>query len=386
MAHHFFRIIVVTIIFIAIISFPIINDEIKFVKDMASSENRQMVSKPSLYFEHLDPYPGQFEKYYNDHFSIRFLLVKYYNLMNLMVFKKSPIPDQVVIGNDGWLFMAGNEINSYKGNLRFEKSELEALKDELEYRKQYLNKRGCQFYFLIAPVKSSIYSDKIPNHIFRVYKQSLGEQLIEYLNKNSEVKPVNVYQVLRLNREKEWLYYKLDNHWNQLGAFYAANEALRRINMDFPEISASSLDEFVIKKTETKDGNIISMLSNVVIFKDYSFQLTPKSGFLASDVSPAGYACVPNFAYPSEFEKDKEIKNSKKLKILIISDSFGGNVFPFLAEHFGRSVKIFDSWQYKLNEDIVEKEKPDVVLLISLETGIKNILNFQSRLKNKPAI
>jgi alginate O-acetyltransferase complex protein AlgJ len=383
MVHSKFRIVIVLIVFISVISFPIINDRLKLIKDIVSSENRKMASKPEFDVNLLDPYPDKYEKYYNDNFTIRSILVKYYNLVNLKVFKKSPIPDQVIIGNDGWLFLAGNENDSYRGKHRFKESELRAFKLELEYRKKYLNDRGCKFYFLIAPVKANIYSNKIPNNIFRINKQSWGEQLIEYLNKTSEVKPINVYDILRAHKKNELLYFKLDNHWNQLGAFYVSNEILKRIHIDLPEVTTTSLSDYEIIKTETNNNNIANMLSNLDNFKDITLQLSPKSGFHAKNVPPAGYPVVKGFPYPWDYENDKEITGSKKPNILIISDSFGNNLFPFLAEEFSRSVKIFDSWQYKLNEDIVKSEKPDVVLLVVLESNVRNMLSFQSRLNNK---
>jgi hypothetical protein len=47
---------------------------------------------------------------------------------------------------------------------------------------------------------------------------------------------------------------------------------------------------------------------------------------------------------------------------------------PFLKEPFPESVFLFDAWQYKLNKPIIEKVKPDIVVFISLETNIDNII------------
>jgi alginate O-acetyltransferase complex protein AlgJ len=380
MINNKFRIIFLGTVFLAIISFPIINDEFKLVKDIESSENRKMAAKPVINYTYLDPYPVQYEKFYNDNFSIRSLMVKYFNLLNIEFFKKSPVPDKVVIGRDNWLFMADKELNSYQGLNRFNESELEAFRQELEYRKTYLEARGCKLYFLVAPIKANIYSEYMPASIFQVNKQSWGEQLIEYLDNNCAVKPVNVYDVLRANKDKELVYFMLDNHWNELGAFYCASEFFRRLHDDIPGISVPSIDDYNISKTEINTGNIVSMLSNIGNYSDFSIKLEPKSGFMAKDVKPAGYPVIPGFPYPWEYEMDKEIPGLSKPKILIITDSYGVNIFPFIAEGFGRSVKIFDAWQYKLNEDIVASEKPDVVLVIALESNLRSMLKYRATL------
>ena len=380
-----FRIILIAVLFITIISFSILNEGLGLVKDIASSENRKMAEKPNFDLKHLDSYPAKYEKYYNDNFSIRAILVRYFNIFNIKCLKKSPVPDQVIIGDDDWLFLGGNWLDSYKGKNRLKESELDEFRKELDFRKKYLNERNCKFYFLIAPEKASIYPEKVPSNIFQYNKQSWGEQLLEYLEQKSEVKPINVFHVLRTLKVKEQIYYKLDNHWNQLGAFYSANEVLKRIHKDFSEVSTNQLSEYSIVKSTTNTGNLVGMLSGIGDFNDISFQLTPKDGFLAKNAPLVNYPIVKGFPYPTEYENEKEIKNSKKPRLLIISDSFGGNIFPFLSEQFSRSIKIFDSWQYKLNEDIVESENPNIVLLIVLESNIRSMLANQSRLtlKNK---
>lgn len=381
MTHQKFRINILIIAFIAVIAFPLINSNLHLVKDIASTENRKMQAKPAFDINLLDPFPAQYEKYYNDNFSVRAIMVKYFNYFNIKLFKKSPVPEQLIIGNNGWLFMAGHELDAYRGKFSFTESELEEFKLELEYRKKYLNDRGCQFYFLIAPIKANIYTDQFPSTYYKISELSWGEQLIDYLNKNSEVKPLNVYEILRANKDKYPLYHKIDNHWNELGGFLAANEVLKQIKKDINTIELNSLSDYTITKTENEEGNLANMLSNKGLFKDTLYQLIPKSGFKAKEVKPVGYPIVKGFPYPWAYEKNLEVPNSSSPRLLIISDSFGANIFPFLAENFSRSVKIFDSWQFKLNEDIVASEKPDVVIVIALESHLKNMLKHQSRLK-----
>ncbi len=176
MAHIKFRIVFIVVIFLTIISFPIINENLSLVKDIASTENRRrMVPKPTFDINLLDPYPEKFEKYYCDTFTLRSTLIKYFNLINLTVYKKSPIPNQVILGNDGWLFKAGDELDTYTGKNYLKQSELEALKKELEYRDAYIKQQGCIFYIAVASVKANIYSDKVPDTYFKTHEQSLGE-------------------------------------------------------------------------------------------------------------------------------------------------------------------------------------------------------------------
>jgi hypothetical protein len=379
MKHSTFRTILVSVVFIGILSFAFLNSIFNVVKDIKSGENRAMAAKPIMYLQHLDQYPDQYDKYYNDNFSFRSRLIKGLNYIYIKCFHKSPpITNKIIIGNNDWLYMGGNEIDTYSGNHRFTPSELKIIKEEFEYRQKYLESRSIKYYVMIAPVKAIIYPENIPNTVFRKNNQSWGEQINEYLEKNSSVKPISVYSILKKEKQSQVLYFKLDNHWNQIGAFYATNEILKRIHTDFPSVNQLNLKDFNIKSVEKDDGNIANQLFDTPLFKDVDYALEPYKGFKSKEVDPVGYPVVPGFPYAFEYEKDREIPGSKQPKILVISDSFGGAVFPLLSEQFSRSVKIFDAWQYKLNEDIIEKEKPDIVILITLEANIRNMFGFLS--------
>ena len=363
-------------VFCLILVFPFFNSRTQLVKDLASTENRRMSACPPLHFNQLDTFPSKYETYYSDHFSLRSYLVKWYNQMKLSIFKQTPVPDKVVLGKNGWLFFVGQEHDSYLGKNRLTSAELEAFRQELEYRKAYLQARNCEFYVLVAPVKANIYPEEVPNDEFRASTQSTGEQLMEYLHANSNVKTIDVYQSLKSKKGNDPLYYKLDNHWNQLGAFHAANVVLDSMHEDFDELSANKLSDFSMTKKEIREGNLLEMLSNLWPTNDTYYDLCPKQGFQADYVHKIKYPMVKGFPYPDEFELEKELDEPDAPKLLVISDSFGGSIFPFLAEHFSRSVKIFDAWEYKLNEKIVASEKPDIVLLIILESGLRRMLKF----------
>ena len=231
-----FRIVSISLVFLACLSFPLLNSGIKLLKDSADFENRALAKEPALDLAHLDPYPLRYETFYNDHFNLRNSLIQLYHLYKIMGFHESPIPDKVVIGKNGWLYNVGEEMDSYMGKNRLSEKELEDFKLELEYRKKYLADRGIKLYFAPVPCKASIYDENIGYEYYRIYKESWGEQLINYLNTHSQLTPINVFEKLRSVKDKTNLYFKLDNHWNSLGAFYAANGIIEHLQKDFPEL------------------------------------------------------------------------------------------------------------------------------------------------------
>tara|TARA_Y100000385_G_scaffold291322_1_gene368588 strand:- start:3206 stop:3364 length:159 start_codon:yes stop_codon:yes gene_type:complete len=49
-------------------------------------------------------------------------------------------------------------------------------------------------------------------------------------------------------------------------------------------------------------------------------------------------------------------------------------MMPFLREYFEESVFIFDAWQYKLNGDIIDRIKPDVVVYLTLDSNLEAVI------------
>lgn len=367
------------LIFAAILAFPMFNDKYHFVEDIANFENRRLAVFPKIDSVRPDSFATGYDRYYNDHFTLRSLIIKGFNLYNILAYKKSPLPDKVIIGKDGWLFPVGEELESYQGRNRLTPQELNEFKLELEYRQKYLAQRGCKLYFMIAPCKASIYSDKIGYQYFRMNEQSWGEQLNEYLSKHCTVKPINAFDVLRKKKDEQQLYFRLDNHWNQIGAFYAATSVIEHMKKDFPQLQAMAFSDFKVVQGDTCEGNIQTMLGKLPIYSEPCLKVEPKTGFRSQNAASGGYPSVQGFAYGWLFEADKEKKNSNEPKLLFITDSFGENIFPFLAENFSRSVKIWDAWLYRLNENIVEGEKPDAMLIMIDEPILRNFLKNPSR-------
>ncbi len=366
-------------LFLITISFPLINNSFKLIKDIASTENKGAISRPEFKIEKLDPFPAQYEKYYDNHFSLRNKMIQIFNFIHINFLKQSPNEEQVIVGKNNWLFLGGNEMDSYTGKNAMTDSEIESFKKELEYRADYLKQRNCIFYFLVVPIKATIYSEYLPATTFKVTDITNGQKLLNYLNKNSKLNTINLYDCLYKNKSKS-IYYQLDNHWNELGAFIGANEVLKQLKKDFKEIDTNDIDNYDKRDSLVKTGNLYVMLSKVGNFNDTYVHLAPKNGFMAKDTNNGGYKCPEGFPYPWEFEAVK-VNPFKKKKIFIVSDSFGKVMFPYVAEHFRKSVKVFDNWEYKINENIVEKEKPDVMLLMILESNLQGLLKHQSSKK-----
>lgn len=370
------------LMFLLLIAFPLLNDLLRIVPDTASTENRNLTARPQISWTGLSEFPERYERYFNDNFPLRSRMVKYYNRYKIRLLKQSPFPDRVIIGDEGWLFKAGDEDAAFRNRNPFTSEELEAFRLELEYRADYLRQIGCQFYFMIAPVKASVYPEHLPQSRFIAPRPSMGEHLLEYLDQHSTVKTVNVYPAIREAKAFGPVYFRQDTHWNALGAVYAADHTLWVVQQELPDVSLLGEANFLSWELFFRGGNLVQMLGDPGLeLEEVGYHVEPRSGFRSAEVPKVGYPVTSEmWQYPQSYETTQEIPGSNQPRLLMITDSFGDMIFPYLAEGFSRSVKIFDGWQYMLNEDIVESEKPDVMILMIHEARLRLMLSHQSRL------
>jgi alginate O-acetyltransferase complex protein AlgJ len=241
-----------------------------------------------------------------------------------------------------------------------------------------LKKRNIKYYFVILPTKFSVYPEYLRDDITRLYNNTLTDQFIEAFNGKAPFAIIDTRKALiEAKKYNIRLFQKTDSHWNYAGAYFAYHYISEYLKKDFPEIKTRELEEYNIDSTLQKGGDISRMLGNDELYKETMIMLKPKIESGVKIGKEAGYD-PKGFSLPEEYEIVWENPKYKKPRGLIIRDSFTGYMVPYLKEDFSKSVFIFDRWEYGLHEDMIEHEKPDVVINIVLECHIKNILKNMS--------
>jgi len=370
-------IVFLTIIFSVMTLFLFLDKE-----EINKVENRKLAELPTFDLGKLDPFPRQYDDYYTDHFPFRSQLVEAFNKFNYSNFKISPLPDKVVVGLNDFLFMSGKQMEVYQGKKLFTQTELNTILDELKYRRDFCTKEGAKFYFVIVPQKSSIYEENIPIKYKTTRQKTIRTQLEDFLDEQGfpYIDPTD-YLISKKTTE-DLVYLRTDNHWNNLGAFYASQHITDAIKKDFPYTSPLVLEQFKVTKNETAGGNLAQMLNMAEELKDEDYAFEKIKGSVAVSGKKAPYEPPKSFAYPWEYEEVYLKPDANDLKILIIRESFGTKQRQFYRESFGKTVMIFDAWQHRLNADIIENEKPDIVVIQILENMLGNLLTYPAEAEN----
>ncbi len=348
-------------LFFCAISFPLLDSFCHLDTTPELNEKRTLAAKPSLVgdWESLRAFPKQFEAYYNDHFGFRKRLIHLLALFRLNVLGVSPNRERVTLGKEEWMFYNPSLDEEMPDKVCFDDAHLAAAQAYFENWHNRLAAQGIAYFLVIAPDKKDVYDEYLPHKYAR--KDPLSWQsnkFIQYMKANSKIPLIDLAPVLRSQKELGPLYLKTDSHWNELGGFLASETIMDAVHKEIPAVRPPlPISACNIKKTaNTKGGDIakiIGLLNEVA--ESNRVEVTLKEGAQAKRITNAdtieeGAKCPP-FVY--------EAPHKELPRAVIFHDSFGYRMFPYLSEHFSRSVYYA---QYYGQQTILDFEKPDVVI------------------------
>ncbi|MES2627700.1 MAG: hypothetical protein V4616_01915 [Bacteroidota bacterium] len=368
----------ILLLFLSILVIPLVNAVLHIKSFEQKDENRVFTPMPEANIRTLDKYPREFENYFNDNFSFRSPLLDLIHQVKYHVFNVSPNPNQNVIGKNGWCFLTGKEKEVYEGNLDLTPTQLDTLDLIWKKRIAYFNERGIKCYWLIAPTKHRIYSEELPNSIAINHGKSRVELLKEHMSASFPGLIIDPTPALLAEKKNRKLYFKLDNHWNVNAGQIASAELMKAIAKNFPSVAPVKYGDYTWKDTITSHGydknvlGIASLSEKEQVFK-YHKELAPAAPNF-------GFPVTEGFPYPWEYEFHyvRNPSDTTLPRLLVMRDSFGNQMMPFLKEGFNESVFIFDAWKYGMDQNIIDNYKPKIVVFITLETHLENVIQYNN--------
>jgi hypothetical protein len=377
-SRRFIRTHLLVVLFSLILIIPLFNILFSIVDDVEDSENRAKQTLPVFNPAKLDIFPSQFETYFDDNFILRNLILQEYNRFVNFSLHFSAIPEKAFIGKNGFLFYSSYELENYRGDSLFTPEELNEFVAELKYRDSIVKANNAIYYFVLIPSKHSVYPENLPDFASKLVDQNNSELLMDELHAQTNIRAIYLRNYLVSKKNDELLYLKTDNHWNELGAFYAIQRLTEYMRLDFPQMKPLELSDFEISYQYRKGGNLAEMLGladDKRMWEDF-IHLNARNSDNIHVSDKKSYTPLEGFAYPEEYEIVYESNNDSLPKILMIRESFGTAAMPFIAQNSSRSVFIFDAWQHKFNDAIFYNEKPDIYIQFVMEGFLRQMLRY----------
>lgn len=343
------------------------------------TENRVPAPAPSwpLNRKQLKALPASLEAYWNDAFGFRRQLIRWHAIARWEL-GVSASPD-VIIGKHSFLFFAGDQaLEQHRGLRPFTDAELQNWAEQLEARRKWIEGLGAHYLFVIAPDKQTVYPEEVPDR-YGPLRNASSERLLEYLQRHTSVKILDLRQPLRAARADGVVFNRTDSHWNDAGAFVGYTNIVHALNSWYPQMTARPRASFSVESTRPWNGDLALMLGGIYeVTTETSEAWIPHPLPAVEDVSTAPGYRPPSFRYYAYTSADPT-----RPRAVVIHDSFllaaderlfPGQVYPtrallpptpsfrlttLLAEQFSRVVF---AWQYPFDSPLVESEHPDLVI------------------------
>lgn len=158
--------------------------------------------------------------YMADRFAFRQEFVTAWAKLNAAVLRTS-VEDKVILGGDGWLYYDATRAD-YMGE-GLTDGQLQSAARNLWLMQEYVEGRGGQFLFTIAPNKNSLYPEHMPGYIPSSPDTANAARLPALLA-DAGVHYAGLYAPI--GAEDEVLYFATDSHWTGKGAALAADTLL----------------------------------------------------------------------------------------------------------------------------------------------------------------
>ncbi len=292
--------------------------------DTTNYENRDLVKLSDMTDVSLSGFPELFEDWIADNAPFRNQMMT----LNAGINRALGTLDSsdVLLGKEEWLFLKdvsdSKSLSDYQGITSYSEEEQAEFIASINSLKEVLNRQGTELIILFAPAKEGVYGEYMPSYIPVVGEQTRVDSLVEILRQSTDVPIIYPKDRLVEATDSVQVYYKYDTHWNNVGAYIAADEVFSVIGYDRPdEMPEISIDEGVIPPRD---------LANVSAF----YRFADDDNYYTIATETATVKALSENGYVTHYS------GTGANSMLFIRDSFGEMLAPYLAAPFGECVSI----------------------------------------------
>ncbi len=306
-------------------------------------------------------FSDKFDTYFTEHLIFRPQLVSCDNYFKAQLLKSDTA--NVISGKDGYLFSV-DTLDDYTGKT-FSERKCHNIVQTLKLIQEKSEHTGNRFVFTVVPNKNTIYPQYMPDRYKKGRTSNL--ELLETLCEKYGVHYCNLKRVLQFVDNE--LYLKRDTHWNNLGAVYGVNALLESIGKEHKDYNGQS---YTYEKKWRGDLDKLlypcgGMYDNQYYFSHNYDDLIFLMPMLGNDKNAVMEELM------GDAEKNdamiKTLNNKADGSLLMIRDSFGRAMLPYLTENYRRT-EITRSQPFAL---LTLTENTDVIYEI-VERNLGNIV------------
>lgn len=244
----------------------------------------------------------------------------------------------------------------------------------------------AEIIYLIAPSAMSVYSELLPNE----YKSTAADQtnldlVIDAINASGAT-AIDLKEVFAEHKNDELpLYYKLDSHWADYGAYIAYDALFDHISKKFPDAAPRAVDEFNWNGNYYEGGDIAYYLSKSEAtapemqkkIREYAYYRTFKdTGVPYSITSVPRYRSATMLCYDvNAMTPERKIVTGRSNlpSCIVMRDSYSTQIYDLIAERMD-TTHFLAMWDYGWNTRRISQEKPDYMIYVISEWNINELI------------
>ena len=295
---------------------------------------------------------------------------------------KTPGADMwpIVTGSGNYQFFFQKMLPDYKKSNLPTQRQLNALVESTKERVAAVHKYNpeAEVIYLLVPSAMTVYPEYVPEKYVSPSGDSKLELILKALNEGGAYAPDLKKVFLEHKGDEMSLFYHLDSHWADYGAYLAYVELYNHISQKFPAAKPRGVDEFdwVADYYESGDMTYYLSIPQEKVFEYAWFRkFKSGSGAASSITSVPRYRSAKRLAYSTEatYEMNFETYNTKLPNVLVMRDSFSTQIFDLIADRSNKS-HFLGMWDESWKRSVVNAEKPDYVIFILAEWNLDSVL------------
>ncbi len=340
-------------------------------KEFSELENRKLKTNVKFTIKNfLDgSFQEDYESYINDQFPLRDNWISLKSMNEYILGK---------IENNGIIYGSDEELFE-----KFDSLDEEKLKNNVGAINNFAETYYDKVSLMIIPSSYEIYKENLPMGSPIILQEELINKIYNFSTFSNNI---DVMKEL-LDNKNSYIYYKTDHHWTTYGAYLAYCKFIDSINgnkvnlENFKEVELPNF--YGTYYSKAKPFNIEPDIMTYYDFNNLTMEIVGDKIYdsiydYSKETLRDKYSLFLYGNNPLTIIKNKDIKNNKK--ILVIKDSFGNSLVPFLTQNY-EEVHVIDLRHFssKLSSYLQENDFEDILIVynfINLATD-NNVLRIK---------
>lgn len=234
----------------------------------------------------------------------------------------------------------------------------------------------AEIIYLIVPSSMTTYPELVPDDYAQGSGMSRLDKVIETI-RAAGATAIDLQKVFSTHKYDDMpLYYKLDSHWSDYGAYVAYTALFDHISEKYPQASPRAVEEFDWNPNYYQSGDLtyyLGMPQSEIM--EYAYYRTFNFDAPYSITSVPRYRYETMLFYSDNVTWENTIRTDREElpSCLVIRDSYSTQMYDLIPERMN-TTHYQGMWNYSWNNGTIQNEQPDYIIYLVAEWNIDSIL------------